>query len=353
MSVVFPKLVRDNDWFRKTHPEIVATAEGRTLSKLWAKVDESVTNDDRLFNECMEPYLSDPFRGAVERRVLDDDQRIIDLEYKAVQNVLDAANITPESIDLVLCNDMVAEQMAYGNAVHLAKKFKFKGPALNIESTCSSTLQGMKLAHDLLQSGNYDRILLVMGTANSRQLETSDTLSWFVGDGVVSILMENGHGICNFHSTSTHDTLDMFKMYNMLDKQGSPCLRTKAHRDSGTMARTTAGVYLRECVKKVALDELSYVDWFVFHTASAMYADFSAKALNVPTTKYHSQYPRFANVGSCNVAYNLTQAVLDGKVTPGQQQQEVVLYSVGSSSTACAIRYMMTEKALFLPFDYV
>ena len=70
LALGMPDTVRTNDYWRKKYPDMVAKAESTSLARLWAK-DRHAGGDGLLFDQEMEPFLADPFRGTVERRVLD------------------------------------------------------------------------------------------------------------------------------------------------------------------------------------------------------------------------------------------------------------------------------------------
>jgi 3-oxoacyl-[acyl-carrier-protein] synthase-3 len=85
------------------------------------------------------------------------------------------------------------------------------------------------------------------------------------------------------------------------------------------------------------------VDFWVFNTPNAWYADFCAAVLGVEEGRYHSVYARYANIGAALMPATLYHAIHDGKVRPGQV---VGLYSVGSTSTAASVVMRVGEIAL-------
>ncbi len=56
-----------NDYYQEKYPELIAESEQKSLARLFSRSDSTPSNK---FDLEMMPYLKDPFRGTVERRVL-------------------------------------------------------------------------------------------------------------------------------------------------------------------------------------------------------------------------------------------------------------------------------------------
>src|SRR4029434_9546371 len=68
LALSFPAQIRTTACWRESSPALVADEEKRTLARLWKS--NAKTKELDAFEHAMAPYLSDPFRGARERRVL-------------------------------------------------------------------------------------------------------------------------------------------------------------------------------------------------------------------------------------------------------------------------------------------
>ena len=104
--------------------------------------------------------------------------------------------------------------------------------------------------------------------------------------------------------------------------------------------------YLRACVDgalAMAGAAVADVDFWVFNTPNAWYADFCGRVLGVGPERFHSVYPRYGNVGAALMPATLYHALHEGRVRPGQL---VACYSVGSTSTASALVMRVGSIAL-------
>src|SRR5450432_2295125 len=94
LAVTYPSDIRTNEYFRKNFPDVVAHAEEKTLARMWsAQNGNGPPADD--FDVEMAPYLNDPFRGAVRRRVLGAGENALSLESTVARSALAAAGASP------------------------------------------------------------------------------------------------------------------------------------------------------------------------------------------------------------------------------------------------------------------
>jgi 3-oxoacyl-[acyl-carrier-protein] synthase-3 len=120
----------------------------------------------------------------------------------------------------------------------------------------------------------------------------------------------------------------------------------RANKSAGGVLRETAGEYVRSCCERAAKNanvDLKDIDFFVFNTPTAWYASFCAKVLGVDPERTLSKYSLYGNIGPALMPTNLYHAYAEGRVKPGQL---VMMYSVGSSSTASASVTRWGEMAI-------
>ncbi|HWL86014.1 MAG TPA: beta-ketoacyl synthase N-terminal-like domain-containing protein, partial [Polyangiaceae bacterium] len=260
--------------------------------------------------------------------------------------------LSPSDLDLTLVSSFVGDRFGVGNAAYLAKELRLRAPAWNFETACSSSVVGLHMAASLLRSGDYRRILVVTSTSNSVQVEEDDTIGWFVGDGAGAFVVEpveRGFGVLGWKTINSVETNDMFVIHSVPETAGSTRLCTSANENASGMARDTAEPYLRTCVDgalAMASMTVREVDFWVFNTPNAWYADFCARVLGVDSSgpaRYHSVYSRYSNIGAALMPATLYHALDEKRVGPGAV---VGLYSVGSTSTASALIMKIGDVAL-------
>ncbi|SFR30159.1 3-oxoacyl-[acyl-carrier-protein] synthase-3 [Lentzea waywayandensis] len=337
LAVAFPASVRTNDYFRENYPELVATAESRSLAQVFSPQDEKVRLD--TWEREMAPYLADPFRGAVERRILAPGETALDLEARAARRALDAAGLDVADVDLAIVTSFMPDQLGPGNAAYLARELGMRGTAWNVESACSSGLVSLETATALVEAGRYEIVLVVISCTYSRVSDYSDTLAWFWGDGAGAFVVgrtPEGVGVMGSMSTNTASTCDTFSNHIVVDEHGEPHIRTTASKATGRILRDTAEASLREtCEGALACAgvDLLDIDFFVCNSPVAWYPQFCARVLGLTPDKTISTYPLYSNVGPALLTTNLFHGARDGLIKEGDL---VLVYTIGSVSTAGA-----------------
>lgn len=338
LAIAHPSVVRTNDYYRQMYPEVVAEVEKNALARLWKGAEQASKN---LFSAEMQPYLADPFRGAVERRVLGPGESALSLEKKAAEDALRAAGVAADEIDLVLVSSFLPDQIGVGNAPRLAEALGMKCAAWSMETACSGSVVGFQTASGLVKAGQHEKVLVVTSCTYSRYVDERDTLSWFLGDGAGAFVVgrvEDGYGFLGGKSIHSADTCGTFSYDLEIDKTtGEPKIAMNASAKTGRVLAETATHYVREvCLgaaeaSKVSLSE---IDFFVFHTPMPWFAPFAARALEIDPKKTVCTNRWYGNTGPALMPGNLHYAAKQGLI---QKDDLVLIQSIGSASSAGAV----------------
>src|SRR5262249_23195660 len=152
----------------------------------------------------------------------------------------------------------------------------------------------------------------------------------FLGDGAGAFVVgrvPDGAGFVASHAVHTADTCGVF-FPELVVEDGVPCVRMRADARAGNVLRKSSAVHLRACVDRVlAKADLTRadIDFFVFNPPTAWFADFAARALEIPRQRTISVYSKYANVGPVLMPANLHHALQEGKIPVGAK---VLFYAV-------------------------
>ncbi|HYH86271.1 MAG TPA: 3-oxoacyl-[acyl-carrier-protein] synthase III C-terminal domain-containing protein [Pyrinomonadaceae bacterium] len=347
VAISLPGIVRTNDYYRAKYPEIVDAAEQKILSRIFSPVEPSANT--HLFDQEMEPYLKDPFRGTVERRLLAPGETSLLLETRAARAALAAAKMTPQDVELLIVSSVLPEQVGPGNAPFLSAELGLRGNAFNLESMCSSAVQAIHLASTLVRAGEYRNALVVVSCNYSRHADEDDTLSWFLADAAGAFVIgkvPQGEGILGAKSIHTAETCGAFRYDLVSEPNGQPRLRMLAGKNTSKQLRENNHTSILQCCKgaaKAAGVALGDIDFFVFNTPVPWYAKYAARALGIDPARTICRHSLYANVGPALPAVNLYHAASEGKIKKGDL---VMLYSIGSVSSASAVVMRWGDVAL-------
>jgi 3-oxoacyl-[acyl-carrier-protein] synthase-3 len=343
IGVQLPSQIRHNDWFAQHHPETLRRQQEATLARLWTVDDPGQLN---AWDRAMRPHLDDPFRGAVERRVMGPADSALSLAEGAGRAALQVAGLEASEVDFALVAAIRPDTLFVGEAAQLARRMGLRCPAVYFESACNAPIVGLQLARGLLLSGAARRALICSTSTYTRDTDPADSFAWFLGDGSGALLVERGPGpgaeLLGLHTVHTQQTCDVFQFrpveggYRMsnIDRQGGRKIRDHAEG----WLRTTVHAALEQA--GLELDEVSTL---IVNTPVAWYADFVALALGIDRERVFDSHRSYANAGPALLPLNLRAAAQQGRLRPGEL---VLVHSVGSESTAGAAVLRWGEVAL-------
>ncbi|HVI02984.1 MAG TPA: 3-oxoacyl-[acyl-carrier-protein] synthase III C-terminal domain-containing protein, partial [Enhygromyxa sp.] len=326
---------------------MVATAAQRSAAKIWSPSldDES---EHSVFTAEMAPYLDDPFRGAIERRVLAPGETALSLELPAARAALTAAKLDASDLDLILASAFLPDQPGIGNAAPVARELGVRCPAWNLESACSGALVALEQAVAFVKSGAYRKILIVISCSYSRLTEVTDSLSWTVGDGAAAFVVTElpaGTGMLGVKTINTADSHGVMYFSLEVDEQ-RPHIWMRASATAGASLRAMADHAIFECSHGAAAAagvSLADIDFFVFPTPVAWFRSFYAKRLGIPLHKTLSTHALYANTGPVLMPTNLYYAARLGKLRPGSL---VMLNTLGLAANVSTAVVRWSDVAL-------
>jgi len=354
LAVSFPQAIRTNDYWLQKFPELgIQTRQARLPKSVELSSNE---NGIDLWLQEVKPYLSDPFRGSVKRRVLASDESSLMLECRAAQNALKAAKLSPDEVDLAIVSSLFPKTVGPGQATHLAEQLGLRCPAWNLESTCASALIALQTAQAFLQTGVYrntstgsvHRILIVVSHIGSHAVKETDTLSLSMGDGAGALVVgevKPSQGILSTKIMPTTTTHGAYVHELVIDSFGKPKIQTSTGENMSILAETAVD-FVRQCCLEavreagVSLDEIKC---FAFNTPTAWYAMLCAKALEIDPNRVINLYPLYANIGPVFPVANLAHAVSSQKI---RENDLVLVYANGAAGTAAATVMRWSDVAI-------
>ncbi|NEQ18649.1 MAG: 3-oxoacyl-ACP synthase [Microcoleus sp. SIO2G3] len=336
LAVSFPSIKRTKDYYKENYPDLVAHSEQKSLARLMS-FDGLTPNNE--FDSEMVPYLSDPFRGTVEKWILGPGESSLTLEYRAAMDALDAAKLSLNDVDLLLVGSFLPEQLGFGNAAFLARQLGLHCAAWNLDATCASTPIALETACALVQAGKYRNVLVVISCTYSRFFDEDDTLSWFFSDGAGAFLVSSlkpNQGILGTKTINTSVLCDQLFFKLVEDEQRNTRLRLQVAKGMNKVVGETAVGLLRTCCEgaiAAAGLTLEQIDFFIFNTPTAWFASFCTRVLGIDPERTINIYPLYANIGPVLTVASLYHATQLGKIC---ENDLVLIYGFGAASSASA-----------------
>lgn len=140
---------------------------------------------------AMAAQADDPFQGAVERRIVADDQEAIDLEEAAARDAIARAGVAASAIDLVMTHTPVPAYQLSNSACPLHHRLGLAPGALALEADAAgySFLAQLALADGMIRSGAARFALLTQSSVASRLVAHDDPIAPLFGDGATAVVI--------------------------------------------------------------------------------------------------------------------------------------------------------------------
>jgi 3-oxoacyl-[acyl-carrier-protein] synthase-3 len=267
----------------------------------------------------------------------------------AAKRALEAANLTPNDIDMILVSATMADQVMPNTASVLQEKLGITNncPALDVNAACSGWIYLVPMADALIKTGLYKHILVV----GSEMLSSFN--NW--DDRNTCILFGDGCGVAILGRTSENEdsriyssvlTCDSSKKDHLTLLAGGACKRTthevlEKNEQWLTMngqeifkaAVKTMTSHADKVVKDAGMT-MEDVDWFIPHQANLRIIEAVGNRYNIPMEKVIINVDKYANTSSASVPTALDEAIRTGKIKRGEN---ILMAAFGAGLTAGAV----------------
>lgn len=261
--------------------------------------------------------------GIHSRHVAADNEYTSDLAVKAAKRALEAANLKPSDIDMIILATSTPDNTFPATATRIQSKLGIStGFAFDVAAVCSGFVFALATADNYLKQGMAKNALVIGAETMTRILDWEDrTTAVLFGDGAGAVVLQaqenTDRGILG--NTLRTDGAGYDQLY--VDGGPSSTQSTGVIKMNGREVFKHAVTRLGEAVNdilKICNVEQSDIDWLVPHQANKRIIDATAKKLNLPDDRVihtgHSQ----ANTSAASIPLALDYGIREGKIKPGQ-----------------------------------
>lgn len=262
-----------------------------------------------------------------------------DLGLEAARHALQAANLKPEDIDLIIVATSTPDMVFPSTACILQNKLGANGcAAFDVQAVCSGFIYALTVADAMIKTGAAKKALVIGAEVFSRILDFKDrTTCVLFGDGAGAVVLEASStpGILasDLHADGKHvGILCVPGHVSGGQVLGEPLLKM----DGQAVFKLAVGL-LDQAARntlakagKVAED----VDWLVPHQANIRIMQSTARKLKLSMDKVIVTVDQHGNTSAASIPLALDTAVRSGKVKPGEL---LMLEGVGGGFTWGAV----------------
>ena len=259
--------------------------------------------------------------GIRERRIASPDETVSTMGFEAAKKAIEATNINPQEIDLILVATTSNSHAYPSAACQIQGMLEIDDAiAFDLAAACTGFVYALGVADQFIRTGKVKKALVIGSDLNSRKLDETDrsTVVLF-GDGAGAVVLEASEqeGIISTHlhaSADKHSALVLPQPDRGVAKSGY--IEMQGNETFKLAVRELSNV-VEETLEANNLDKKD-IDWLVPHQANLRIIAATAKKLDMDMSQVVVTLDRYANNSAATVPVALDEAVRDGRIQRGQ-----------------------------------
>ena len=269
-------------------------------------------------------------RTGIERRHRAEDHiATSDTASEAARRAMEDAGVGPEDIDVVILGTATPDMILPSTACVVQKNLGTKNAAaFDVSAACSGFLYGVTIAKGFVESGTYDRCLVIGAETLTRILDWDDRATCVLfGDGAGAAVVgrvEDGKGIITTYIGSDGGLGDLLKQPAGGTRMPATeeTVRNKMHHvhmQGNTLFKNAVRAMGDAAMR--TLEEAGYdgddLDLLIPHQANLRIIDATARRINVPMDRVFVDLQEYGNTSAASIPIALDDARRQGILKDG------------------------------------
>jgi len=270
--------------------------------------------------------------GMRERRIADASECTSDMGFQAALKALEKAELSAESIDLILVATLTPDFMFPSTACLIQSKLKAsKAAAVDIQAACTGYIYGLAIAKAFVESGMYRNILLIASEKLSSIVNYKDRNTCVLfGDGASACIISSdrqkpGYLIRDISLGSDGDQSKLLILpaggsrmpasqdtvssnLHYLHMEGKDVFKHAVRRMESSS---------KECLDKVGLVE-GDISWLIPHQANVRIIEAIAKRFEVPMERVFLTIEKYGNTSASSLGIALDELIAQKEIKSGE-----------------------------------
>jgi 3-oxoacyl-[acyl-carrier-protein] synthase-3 len=282
--------------------------------------------------------------GIHARYFAEPDVTTSELALIASQRAIEAADVDPQSIDLIIVATSTPDFVFPSTACLLQNKLGIRnnGAAFDVQAVCSGFAYAIATADSFIRSGQHRTALVVGAETFSRILDFNDrTTCVLFGDGAGAVVLqassEPGVLASALHADGSYASI-LCTPGNV--NRGAVSGNAFLHMDGQAVFKLAVGVLEKVAIEALEKADLKpeQVDWLIPHQANIRIMQSTCRKLGLPQERMIVTVHEHGNTSAASIPLALDVAVRDGRIKRGHN---VLIEGVGGGFTwgASVIRF--------------
>lgn len=261
--------------------------------------------------------------GIHERRIAAKDETASSMGYLAAQKAIEAAQISPHDIDLIIVATSTGDRIFPSTACLIQERLGISGcPAFDVTAACAGFNYALSVADQFIRTGTSRCALVVGSEVMSRLIDWQDRTTCILfadGAGALILTASETPGIHSTHLHADGKYKDSLYMPSRLGLGTDEKVHLKmSGREVFKIAIQQLANILNETLAAHQLEKEA-IDWLIPHQANLRIITTMAKHLNLSMDRVVITLDKHGNTSAASIPTALDQAIRDGRIQRGDR----------------------------------
>lgn len=313
----------------------------RVIATAATAPEQIVTNDDlSKIVDTSDEWISQ--RTGIKERRISSGENTSDMATKVAKQLLEKADVSPDSIDLIIVASVTPDYGTPSVACMVQKEIgAVNAVAFDIAAACSGFMFALSIADKYIKMGVYENAIVIGGETLSKIVDWTDRSTCVLfGDGAGGAYVEKSQDagiICE-------DIGSDGSLYHILTSSYTAPSNAFNEVPGGMAPNYYVNMDGREVFKfatknviksmKAVMDSQGVsqeeIKYFIPHQANARIVEVIAKKLKIPMEKFYMNMDRFGNTSSASIPIALNELDEKGLLERGDK---IIMSGFGGGMT--------------------
>lgn len=300
-----------------------------------------VTNDDlSKIVDTSDEWITQ--RTGIKERRISSGENTSDMAVKVAKQLLEKAEIEPESIDLIIVASVTPDYGTPSVACMVQKEIgAVNAVAFDVAAACSGFMFSLSIADKYIKQGAYENAIVIGGETLSKIVDWTDRSTCVLfGDGAGGAYIEKSQEagiICedigsdgSLYSILTSGYTAPSNVFNEIPvEEDTEYYVNMDGREVFKFATKNVIKSMKKVMEKEGITQ-EEVKYFIPHQANARIVEVIAKKLKIPMNKFYMNMERFGNTSSASIPIALSELEEKGLLERGDK---IIMSGFGGGMT--------------------
>ncbi len=283
--------------------------------------------------------------GMSVRHVASKDEAASDLAYNAALKALEAADLKPKDLDMIIVGTISGDHAFPSTACILQKKLGLKNfPAFDISAGCPGWIYAANIAKQFIENGVAKNVLVIGVEILTKITNYNDRNTCILfGDGAGATIISRKEPTDISRIIDSEITADGTHNELLIQEAGGsrmPACKESVKKNLHTLYMEGNKIFkfavksmysMCDIVMKRNNLDVTSIDWLITHQANMRIIDALGRKMKIDTNKVIVNIEKYGNTSSATIPIALDEAIREGKIRKGDL---VLMASFGAGLTS-------------------